>query len=78
MMPMRLLPQWVIPLVRNFSVVLDLFVWLAFLQSWLTIVSQLPDNQWWAYALAWGGLVMFLFLTFRFFFGIFRMTVLSK
>ena len=71
-LPTRLLPHWVIPAVRRFSVVLDLFVWLAFLQSWLTIVSELPDDQWWAHALAWGGLVMFIFLAFRVLHGIYR------
>lgn len=57
---------------------LDLFVLLAFLQSWLTIVSELPDGQWWAYFFAWGGLVMFIFLTFRFFAGMFRPAVHSN
>ena len=69
--PVRLLPHWVIPAVRNFSPVLDLFIWLAFLQSWLTIVSELSDDQWWAYVLAWGGMVMLLFLTFRIFYGMY-------
>ena len=77
-LPTRLVPHWVIPAVRNLSVVLDLFVWLAFLQSWLTIVSDLPDDQWWAYALAWGGLVMFIFLAFRVFYGIYRLGVSSR
>ena len=76
--PIRLVPHWVVPVVSTFSVVLDLFVWLAFLQSWLTIVSELPDDQWWAYAFAWGGLVMFLFLGFRFFYGMFRVAAQSN
>ena len=71
--PIRLVPHWVIPVVRTFSVVLDFVVWLAFMQSWLSIVSELPDDQWWAYVLAWGGLVMFIFLTFRLLSGGFRL-----
>ena len=73
--PIRLVPHWVIPVVRTFSVALDFFVWLAFMQSWLTIVSELPDDQWWAYVFAWGGTVMFIFLAFRFFSGMFRLSV---
>ena len=76
--PTRLVPRWVDSVVSAFSVVLDLFVWLAFLQSWLTIVSELPDDQWWAYVFAWGGLVMFVFLMFRFFAGMFRLAVRSN
>ena len=76
--PIRLVPHWVIPVARTFSVVLDFFVWLAFMQSWLTIVSELPDYQWWAYVFAWGGLVMFIFLAFRFFSGMFRLSVRSS
>ena len=76
--PIRRLRHWVIPRVRLFSPVLNLFIWIAFLQSWLTIVSELPDDQWWAYVLAWGGLVMFLFLTSRLFYGAYRLVVSSK
>ena len=76
--PIRMVPHWVVPVVTTFSVVLDLFVLLAFLQSWLTIVSELPDDQWWSYVFAWGGLVMFIFLAFRFFAGVFRLTARSN
>ena len=76
--PMRLVPHWVVSGVSAFSVVLDLFVWAAFLQSWFSVLSELPDDQWWAHAFAWGGLVMFIFLAFRFFAGVVRLVAKSN
>ena len=76
--PIRLVPHWVVSVVRTFSVMLDFVVWLAFMQSWLSIVSELPDDQWWAYVFAWGGLMMFTFLTFRFLLGMFRLAFPSN
>ena len=67
MAPLRMLPQWFIPLVRKSSALLDLLVLFAFLQSWMSIASQLPYDQWWAHVLLWSGLAMLLFLIVRLF-----------
>ena len=76
--PIRLVPHWAISAVSNFSVVLDTLILLAFWQSWLTIFSELPDDQWWTHAFGWGGLMMLLFLGYRVFAGLFRVPIPSN
>ena len=44
---------------------LSLFTMLAFVLSWLSLSSEVPDGVWWREILLWGGLGMFLFLIFR-------------
>ena len=44
---------------------LSLFTLLAFVLSWLSLSSEVPDEVWWREILLWGGLGMFLFLIFR-------------
>ena len=45
---------------------LSLFTLLAFVLSWLSLSSEVPDGIWWRGVLLWGSLGMFLFLFFRF------------
>ena len=60
----------VIPVIRNLalrigkkvSFALDFVVWVGFLLSWASAVSQLSLDQWWAELLVWGGLALIVFM----------------
>ena len=58
------LQRWAISIAADFSPVLGIFVWLAFLVSLLSAIPELPLDQWWSQFLIWGGLVLVLFLLF--------------
>ena len=65
----RPLGQWALREVPKFSPLPEMLTWLAFTVSWLSVVTKLSDGSWWIVPLEWGGLVMFVFLVFRFFRG---------
>ena len=49
-----------------YLMVLNAFVWLAFTLSWLSLVPDLPWDQWWAPVLVLGGfLFSFVFIPLR-------------
>ena len=51
---------WVTYHGRQISPLLGFFACFSFFFSLLSALSELPDDQWWAPVLAWGGMVMFL------------------
>ena len=65
----RPLGLWALREVPKSSPLPEMLTWLAFTVSWLSVVTKLADGPWWIVPLEWGGLVMFLFLVFRFFRG---------
>ena len=60
----------VIPLLRNvalligkkMSFALDFIVWVGFILSWASSISQLDLALWWAELLLWGGLALIIFM----------------
>ena len=60
----------VIPVIRNLalrigkkvSFALDFVVWVGFILSWASAISQLSLDQWWAELLVWGGLALIVFM----------------
>ena len=60
----------VIPLLRNLALLigkkvsfaLDFIVWLGFILSWASAVSQMNLDLWWARLLLWGGLALIAFM----------------
>ena len=59
------LQRWAISIAADFSPVLGLFVWLAFLVSLLSEIPELPLDQWWSEFLIWGGISLLFFLLYR-------------
>ena len=51
--------------VSPYSQVLEWLMWVAFLLSLLSALTEIPLDQWWAEALGWGGLALLFFLAFR-------------
>ena len=60
----------VIPLLRNLALLigkkvsfaLDFVVWVGFILSWASAVSQMNLDLWWARLLLWGGLALIVFM----------------
>lgn len=60
----------VIPVLRNVALLigkkvsfaLDFVVWLGFILSWASAITQLSLDQWWAELLLWGGLALIIFM----------------
>ena len=52
--------DWVVCHGQQISPLLGFFACLSFFFGLLSALSELPDDQWWAPVLAWGGMVMFL------------------
>ena len=60
----------VIPLLRNLALLigkkvsfaLDFVVWVGFILSWASAVSQMNLDLWWARMLLWGGLALIVFM----------------
>lgn len=50
---------------RSLAPIFAVFMWLGYSLGMLSILSDLPANEWWTHALAWGSLLMFFFLAFR-------------
>ena len=63
----------VIPVLRNVALLigkkvsfaLDFVVWIGFLLSWASAITQLNLNLWWAELLLWGGLALIVFMLVR-------------
>ena len=63
----------VIPVLRNVALLigkkvsfaLDFVVWIGFLLSWASAITQLNLNLWWAEPLLWGGLALIVFMLVR-------------
>ena len=63
----------VIPVLRNVALLigkkvsfaLDFVVWIGFLLSWASSISELNLDQWWAELLLWGGLALIVFMLVR-------------
>ena len=63
----------VIPVLRNVALLigkkvsfaLDFVVWIGFLLSWASSISELNLDQWWAELLLWGGLALIIFMLVR-------------
>ena len=63
----------VIPVLRNVALLigkkvsfaLDFVVWIGFLLSWASAITQLNRNLWWAEMLLWGGLALIVFMLVR-------------
>ena len=51
--------------VNSASLVLTLIILALFVLSWLSSLSELPNDQWWSLVLFLGGVGMFLFIGFR-------------
>ena len=60
----------VIPVLRNVALLigkkvsfaLDFIVWIGFILSWASAISQLSLDHWWARLLLWGGLALIVFM----------------
>ena len=60
----------VIPVLRNLALLigkkvsfaLDFIVWIGFILSWASAISQLSLDHWWARLLLWGGLALIVFM----------------
>ena len=60
----------VIPVLRNVALLigkkvsfaLDFVVWIGFVLSWASAITQLSLDQWWAELLLWGGLALIIFM----------------
>ena len=61
------LRNWPLRAFPLFSPLLWFFVWVAFTASWLSAIGELPEGRWWWKSLAWGGLLMSLFILYRLF-----------
>ena len=57
----RLTLQYATPLLPT----LELLTWAAFTTGFAQTLQQLPEDRWWSYPLAYGGLVFFTFLFLR-------------
>ena len=63
----------VIPLIRNVALLigkkvsfaLDFVVWIGFVLSWASAITQLSLDQWWAEMLLWSGLALIVFMLVR-------------
>ena len=63
----------VIPVLRNVALLigkkvsfaLDFVVWIGFILSWASAITQLNLNLWWAELLLWGGLALIVFMLVR-------------
>ena len=63
----------VIPVLRNVALLigkkvsfaLDFVVWIGFILSWASAITQLSLDQWWAEMLLWGGLALIAFMLVR-------------
>ena len=63
----------VIPVLRNVALLidkkvsfaLDFVVWIGFVLSWASSISELNLDQWWAGMLLWGGLALVIFMLVR-------------
>ncbi len=63
----------VIPVLRNVALLigkkvsfaLDFVVWIGFILSWASAITQLSLDQWWAEMLLWGGLALIVFMLVR-------------
>ena len=63
----------VIPVLRNVALLigkkvsfaLDFVVWIGFILSWASSISQLSLDLWWAELLLWGGLALIVFMLVR-------------
>ena len=47
---------------KKVSFALDFIVWIGFILSWASSISQLDLDQWWADLLLWGGLALIIFM----------------
>ena len=60
----------VIPVLRNVALLigkkvsfaLDFIVWIGFILSWASAITQLSLDRWWAELLLWGGLALIVFM----------------
>ena len=60
----------VIPVLRNLALLigkkvsfaLDFIVWIGFILSWASAITQLSLDLWWARLLLWGGLALIVFM----------------
>ena len=59
------LRSWAIHQVSPFSQFLEILMWLAFLMSLLSALSEMPRDEWWAEVLALSGLALWFFLSVR-------------
>ena len=59
------LQAWGLGTLRGFSQYFGLVVIVLFFLSWLSSVSELPDDRWWTKILIWGGFGIFFFLSYR-------------
>ena len=63
----------VIPVLRNVALLtskkvsfaLDFVVWIGFILSWGSAITQLDLKLWWAELLLWGGLALIVFMLVR-------------
>ena len=59
------LQGWGLRTLRGSSQFLGMVVIVLFFLSWLSSVSELPDDRWWTKILIWGGFGIFFFLSYR-------------
>ena len=45
---------------KKVSFALDFVVWIGFLLSWASAITQLSLDNWWAELLLWGGLALII------------------
>ena len=50
---------------KKVSFALDFVVWIGFILSWASAITQLSLDQWWAEMLLWGGLALIVFMLVR-------------
>ena len=50
---------------KKVSFALDFVVWIGFILSWASAITQLNLNLWWAELLLWGGLALVIFMLVR-------------
>ena len=50
---------------KDFSRILGIFTWIAFILSWLSSIPALPSDQWWSVFLIVGGLALIFFIPVR-------------
>ena len=74
----RPLQGWAIRTIPYFSPTLGFVALTAYTFIWVSASAEiLSFNQWWSQVLFWGGFGIFLFIMFRFLYGIYRPLVLS-
>ena len=59
------LRSWAINQVSPFSHFLEILLWLAFLMSLLSALSEIPRDEWWTEILELSGLALWIFLAVR-------------